>query len=230
MILAAGRGERLKPLTNRTPKPLIKANGKPLIIWHLEHLVRANITEVIINCAWLSPILKSYLKTGEQWGVHIQYSEENTLLGTGGGIKKALPLLGSHEPFLLISSDISTDYPFSKLISKTLSSNQLGHVVLISNPVHHLEGDYGLDGMWIMPKKEGAPSFTFGSIALMTPHLFETIPDSVFPITQPFHQAIQKKQLSGEHFTGYHCNVDTLERLVQTEQDRKIGLINDNAS
>ncbi|MBE8214953.1 MAG: NTP transferase domain-containing protein [Endozoicomonadaceae bacterium] len=193
MLLAVGRRSRLKLLTNTIPKPLITIQGKPLIIWHIEALARAHITELIINCFWLSQVLKSYLKNGQAWGVNIHYSEETVRLGTGGGIKKALPLLGYQEPFLLISSDITTNYPLDQLAKKKIPTQRLGHIVCIHNLSYHAQGDYGLHQTFVQLKSPTRESFTFASIALIKPTLFEHISDDIFPITVPFDQAIHKK-------------------------------------
>ena len=228
MILAAGKGERLRPLTLTTPKPLIPVNGKPLIVWHIERLARAGINEIVINHAWLGHQFESALGTGQQWGVTITFSSETLSLGTGGGVKQALPLLGN-DPFIIISGDITTDYPYSQLINKSLDAGTLGHLVLVNNPDHHPDGDYCLDNTVIKERNHHGPTLTFGSIALLHPSLF-TSHSVPFSIAAPFDKAIKQRQLTGEHFTGYHCNVDTIERLHRVEQHRVTGNINDNAS
>lgn len=229
MILAAGKGERLRPLTLATPKPLVPVSGKPLIIWHIERLARAGIKDIVINHAWLGQQLEDTLGCGKTWGTTITYSSETTSPGTGGGIKQALPLLGK-EPFIVISADITTDYPFNRLKNKSLPGGKLGHLVLVNNPDHHIQGDYCLDNALIQQKSIRSQSLTFGSIALLNPDLFNSYSSPSFSIAEPFDQAIQQGQFTGELYTGYHCNVDTPERLRRVESDRKAGRINDNAS
>ena len=232
MILAAGRGERLKPLTNKTPKPLLLINGKPLIQWHIERLVRAGIIEIVINHSWLGHKIENYLKDGHHLGANILYSQEIEKLGTGGGIKHALPLLGNN-PFIVISADITTDYPFSYLKNKKLSRNALGYLIMVSNPEHHPYGDYVLHNSKIYFKNYSHLKLdnilTFGSIALMHPCLFKVNRTrSCFSVADSFNQVIVHELLYGEHYQGYHCNVDTIDRLKCAEQDREKGLINDN--
>ncbi len=230
MILAAGRGERLKPLTTEIPKPLVSESGKPLIQWQIERLARAGVTNIIINHAWLGHKIEDYLQDGLLWGVNIQYSRETGPLGTGGGIKHALPLLGK-DPFILISGDITTDYPFKLLLTKPLPEKISGHLIMVNNPDHHPQGDYYLEDSIIRPRSYNNPNtkntLTFGSIALLHPRLFHTRKDISFSIAEPFNDAVNQGQLSGEHFFGYHCNVDTIERLQKVERDRKAGLINE---
>ena len=166
MILAAGKGERMRPLTLHTPKPLIPVAGVPLIEYHLRALAQAGVTEVVINHAWLGDKIEAHLGDGARFGVHIVYSKESQPLETGGGIYKALPLLG-HEPFIVVNGDVFTDYDFAAL-QKPLQD--LAHLVLINNPEHHLEGDFSLeDGRVLAPAAE---TLTYSGIAVLHPELF----------------------------------------------------------
>ena len=224
MILAAGEGSRLRPLTLDTPKPLVSANGKPLIVYHIERLVKAGVKDIIINHARLGKTIEDFLGDGHQWGVNITYSVEKTALGTGGGVKRALSLLGN-DPFILISADITTNYPFARLINRQFDEKTLGHVVLIDNPYHNTSGDFTLQDARVGMKHSGIPSLTFGSLALLKPELFNSSMTDTFSIIEPFYRAIKSDKLTGEHFAGYHCNVDTLERLQKVEHDRCAGRI-----
>ena len=225
MILAAGKGERLRPLTLSTPKPLVPLCGKPLIVWRIEHLARIGIQTIVINCAWLGEQLPTALGDGKRWGVRILYAEETTVQGTGGGVLNALPLLGD-DPFILVSGDIVTNYSFERLCKISLKIKLLGHLILIKNPLHHLNGDYCLKKGCVI-QKEGTQcqSLTFASIALVHPQLFSRHDKVPFSLVDPFDNAIAQKRLTGEHFSGYHCNVDTLQRLRQAENDYQSGKI-----
>ena len=220
LILAAGRGERLRPLTLTTPKPLLPVNNKPLIVHHIERLAQTGIKDIVINYAWLGEKITAYLGDGSRWGVNILWSKEQQALGTGGGIKNALPLLGT-EPFIMVSADIVTNYPFGNLQKMQLKPNILGHLLLITNPDHHRRGDYCLEGGLVMHRHTGLQTLTFASIALLTPALFRFGNESAttFSLTLPFGRAIDAGRLSGEHFTGYHCNADTLKRLQNAERE-----------
>src|SRR5512140_2100741 len=178
MILAAGRGERMRPLTDHTPKPLLQAGGKPLIVWHIERLVRAGITDLIINHAHLGMQIEQALGDGKQFGATIRYSDEGTALETAGGIAFALPLLGD-EPFAVVNGDIYCDYAFSHLPARAAAladSNDMAHLVLVDNPEHNLKGDFGLkDGraLTLPPSPFPLPdSLTFSGIGLYKPQLF----------------------------------------------------------
>lgn len=219
MILAAGKGERLRPLTLTTPKPLLSINGKPMIVSHIEHLARIGIKDIVINHAWLGQKIEAFLEDGSQWGVNIIYLKEQKAFGTGGGIKNALSLLGEN-PFIMISADIVTNYPFEHLQQMKLKPGILGHLSLITNPYHHPQGDYCLNNGTIIHKQPDLPALTFASIALLSPALFMDYPATTFSIAAPFDKAINADQLTGEHFTGYHRNVDTLERLEYAKKEQ----------
>jgi len=215
MILAAGRGERMRPLTDTRPKPLLKAGGKPLIQYHIEALRDAGIRELVINHAHLGALLVEYLGSGERLGVHISYSAEpEGALETGGGIKRALPLLGEH-PFIVVNGDIWTDYPYRQLHRIPVS---LAHLVLVDNPEHNPAGDFRLQGDRVMD--EGEPRLTFSGIGLYHPDLFVAVPDGAFPLAPLLRDAMQEGQVSGEYYPGQWMDIGSPQRLG--ELDRKL--------
>src|SRR3990167_519757 len=182
MILAAGRGERMRPLTDRIPKPLLQAGGKPLIVWHIERLVRAGITDLVINHAHLGAQIETALGDGSHFGARIQYSPEARALETAGGIANALPLLGE-DPFAVINSDIWCDYDFAHLSTRAAAlqiSGDMAHLVLVDNPPHHRNGDFALSGSRIHPLPTShfplTALLTFSGIGLYRPSLFSHIP------------------------------------------------------
>ena len=218
MILAAGRGERMRPLTDLTPKPLLQAGGKPLIVWHIEHLVRAGITELVINHAHLGAQIEQALGNGSRFGATIRYSDEGTALETAGGIAFALDLLGA-EPFAVVNGDIYCDYDFSYLpaIAKQMQDSQdTAHLVLVNNPQHHPNGDFGLhDGR----VTETSPKWTFSGIGLYRPSLFAHIPrGSKTPLAPLLREQIALGKVGGEHHTGVWVDVGTPQRLDELDK------------
>jgi MurNAc alpha-1-phosphate uridylyltransferase len=213
MILAAGKGERMRPLTLHTPKPLIKAGGIPLIEHHLRALAGAGFTEVVINHAWLGQQIEDYLRDGSRFGLHIRYSPEGEPLETGGGIFRALPLLGS-DPFLLVNGDIWTDYPFAR-IRRPLAG--LAHLVLVDNPQHNPEGDFCLRDGQIEIARGGDPRLTYSGIALLHPQLFADCTAGAFKLAPLLHRAISAGKVSAEHYAGHWIDVGTHDRLAQAE-------------
>ena len=211
MILAAGKGERMRPLTLHTPKPLIPVAGVPLIEYHLRALVQAGVTEVVINHAWLGDKIEAHLGDGTRFGVHIVYSRESQPLETGGGIYKALPLLGD-EPFIVVNGDIFTDYDFAQL-HKPLQG--LAHLVLINNPGHHLEGDFSLRDGCVLPA--ATETFTYSGIAVLHPELFADCQAGAFKLAPLLRQIIAQGRVSGEHFNGCWIDVGTQERLAAAQ-------------
>lgn len=214
MILAAGRGERMRPLTDRTPKPLLKAGGKPLVFWHLEKLASAGITDVVINTAWLGAELEAAIGTGSEWGLQVHWSPEPSGgLETAGGIIHALPLLGE-SPFWVINGDIWTDFDFL-LLPKSLTSaagpEPLGHLVLVDNPAHNVLGDFGLD-LNNNVITQGA-KLTFSGISVLHPKLFANYKAERLALRPLFEQAIGNGQLTGRHFKGRWTDVGTPGRL-----------------
>jgi len=208
MILAAGRGERMRPLTDRTPKPLLPVAGKPLIIWHLERLARAGIHEIVINHAHLGDQIEALLGDGDAWNVVIRYSAEpQGALETAGGIANALPLLGD-EPFLVVNGDIYCDWDFSRA---RIADDALAHLVLVENPPHHPAGDFSLSDGKV---GAGGTAYTFSGIGIYRPELFADIargtPAKLAPL---LNDAIAAAQVSGEYHAGQWVDVGTPERL-----------------
>ena len=215
MILAAGRGERMRPLTDTIPKPLLNVGGKPLIVWHLEALVEAGIRDVVINHAWLGEQIEASLGDGRAYGIRIQYSPEKpAALETAGGIIQALPLLGQ-DPFLVINGDIWCDYPLQKLARQTLDSSCLAHLLMVDNPPQHLEGDFvlekGLLGM------DGEQRFTFSGIGLYSPALFTGLAPGRRPLAPILRAAMTEGRISAEHYAGQWVDVGTPARLQQLD-------------
>ena len=211
MILAAGRGERMRPLTDKIPKAMLEINGKPLIAYHVEHLAQAGIVDIVINHAIFGEQIEAYLGDGDQWGVRIRYSPESDQpLETAGGIRQALPLLGK-APFLVINADIWTDFPFRQLTEPQADRVGLAHLVLTSNPVHNKQGDFALAKGWV--KNAGKPMFTFSGIGVYQPEFFMDCPSGVVPLVPMLRQAAARQQVSGEYYAGEWFDIGTPERL-----------------
>ncbi len=216
MILAAGRGERLRPLTDRIPKPLIEVGGKALIVRHLEALAAAGFSEVVINLAWLGEQIKAALGNGAAWGLSITYSEEPPgALETAGGIIQALPLLGDH-PFVMISGDILCDYPLTRL--RGAAPHGHGHLIMVDNPAHHPGGDFAIDGQ---SRLRSGGGLTFSGIAVLDPALFAGLAPGRRALRPVLENAISSRSLSGEHYRGLWTDVGTPDRL--TEAKNQIG-------
>ncbi|MHC8341379.1 N-acetylmuramate alpha-1-phosphate uridylyltransferase MurU [Pseudomonas sp. HLT2-19-2] len=213
MILAAGKGERMRPLTLTTPKPLVRAGGIPLIEYHLKALAVAGFTEVVINHAWLGQQIESYLGDGSQYGVRIQYSPEGEPLETGGGIFRALPLLGD-EAFLVVNGDIWTDYDFSVLHQPI---GGLAHLVLADNPAHHLAGDFSLIDGQVRDGQPDTANLTYSGIAVLHPQLFDGCSAGAFKLAPLLRKAMADGQVTGEHLKGHWVDVGTHERLAEVE-------------
>ncbi|MEW9901609.1 N-acetylmuramate alpha-1-phosphate uridylyltransferase MurU [Pseudomonas putida] len=214
MILAAGKGERMRPLTLHTPKPLVPVAGQPLIEYHLQALAKAGVTELVINHAWLGQQIEDHLGDGARFGLSIRYSPEGEPLETGGGIFKALPLLGD-APFLLVNGDIWTDYDFARLRAPLKG---LAHLVLVDNPGHHGRGDFRLDGQRVVDGDEAAGTLTFSGISVLDPALFEGCEPGAFKLAPLLRHAMAEGRVSGEHFQGHWVDVGTLERLAEVER------------
>jgi len=208
MLLAAGRGERMRPLTDTTPKPLLRVGGRALIEWHMRALARAGITELVINHAHLGKQLVTALGDGHACGVDIAWSAEpEGALETGGGIFNALPLLGN-APFLVVNADIWTDFPFSGLPADI---DGLAHLVMVDNPVHHGGGDFSLAAGRL--SQSGAVMLTFSGIGVYHPALFAGCSPGAFPLAPLLRQAMDAGQVSGEHYRGNWFDIGTPERL-----------------
>ncbi len=212
MILAAGRGERLRPLTDQVPKPLITVGGKALIVRHLEALAAAGFSEVVINLAWLGEQIQQALGDGGAFGVSIAYSQEPPgALETAGGIIQALPLLGE-QPFLMISGDVLCGYPLAEL--RSCPSAAHGHLVMVDNPGHHPGGDFGIDADGRLRSGGG---LTFSGLAVLHPDLFAGLAPGRRALRPVFEDAIARRRLSGEHYRGMWSDVGTPERLREAE-------------
>lgn len=208
MILAAGRGVRMRPLTEQAPKPLLDVNGKPLIQYHVEGLVQAGIREIVINHARYGDQIEDFLGDGARFGARLYYSAEgDTPLETGGGIYKALPLLGD-DPFIAINADIWTNYSF-----RSLPENPEGnaHLVLVHNPAHHPRGDFALKRGHIV--NQGNPRYTFSGIGVYRRELFKGQTGGVFPLTPLLRKAADNGEVNGEIYTGVWQDIGTPERL-----------------
>ncbi len=214
MILAAGKGERLRPLTLHTPKPLVRAAGTPLIEFHVRALAAAGFTELVINHAWLGQQIEDYLGDGSRFGVRIVYSAEGEPLETGGGIFKALPLLGD-EPFLVVNGDIWTDYDFASL-HRPLAG--MAHLVLVGNPAHHQGGDFRLRQGRVEDAPGAADSLTYSGISVLHPRLFSGCQPGAFKLAPLLRAAMADGQVGGEHFGGRWIDVGTHERLAEVER------------
>jgi N-acetyl-alpha-D-muramate 1-phosphate uridylyltransferase len=219
-ILAAGRGERMRPLTDHTPKPLLQAGGKPLIVWHLERLAAAGFREIVINHAHLGWQIEAALGDGAQWGLHIQYSAEPPgALETAGGIATALPLLGD-QPFLVVNGDVYCDIDFGRFPRLTAEGTQtLAHLVMVPNPAHHNSGDFSLDGKRVV-YASGEQTLTYSGVAVFAPAFFaEVKPGSIMKLRPLLDAAIAAGTLTGERHTGRWVDVGTPQRLAELDQE-----------
>jgi N-acetyl-alpha-D-muramate 1-phosphate uridylyltransferase len=215
MILAAGRGERMRPLTDHTPKPLLKAGGKPLIVHHIERLAAAGLTDIVINHAHLGAQIEAALGGGGLYGVHIRYSPEDKALETGGGILRALPLLGP-DPFLVINGDVWTDIDLAAL---GLAPGDLAHLVLVDNPPHNPAGDFALSGGRVFT--EGDPRLTFSGVGVYRPELFADCTPGAFPLGPLLRSAMARCLVGGSHHRGIWIDIGTPQRLA--DLDRMLG-------
>lgn len=221
MIFAAGRGERLRPLTERIPKPLIAVAGKPLLLRHLERLAEAGYREAVINVSHLAQQIIERIGAGERVGMRIEYSKEAEPLETAGGLAYARELLGE-EPFLLVNSDIYCDYDYGRLAGHELGG-KLAHLVLVPNPAHHEKGDFSLQGDAL--GTAASPRHTYSGIAVMSPALVAQVPaGSKAPLGPMLVRAAANGQLSGELYEGLWSDVGTVERLSVLEQHLVDGL------
>lgn len=225
MIFAAGRGERMRPLTDSCPKPLLKVRGRPLIVWQILSLVRAGITEIVINHAHLGHMLEAALGDGTQFGARIVYSPEENALETAGGIAQARHLLGE-EPFLAISGDIYMPHFDFEQVKGVLEDNDLwgnplpldqrdvAWLYLVKNPTHHPDGDFALNGFTIA--NEGTPTYTFGNIGVYRPQMFDAItPGERAKLGPLLREYIARGQVGGELYRGLWVNVGTAEQLEE---------------
>jgi len=220
MILAAGRGVRMRPLTDATPKPLLAAGGKPLIVWQLEKLARAGFTDIVINHAHLGQMIEAALGDGARFGVLIRYSREPEALETAGGIARALPMLGA-EPFLVINADIYTDYDVSALAHVDLQDG-LAHLILVDNPPQHPRGDFALEAGRV--RESGRHLLTFSGIGVYAPRLFGGIPANAKVALAPIlRKAMAAARVSGEYYRGRWRDIGTAERLHALDAELRGG-------
>nr|WP_298728791.1 nucleotidyltransferase family protein [uncultured Steroidobacter sp.] len=219
MILAAGRGERMRPLTDRTPKPLLTVAGKPMIQYHIEALAAAGMREIVINLAWLGSQIRAALGDGSQFGVHIHYSDEgDAALETGGGVFKALSLLAGPsgtDPFVVVSGDVWTEYPLGDVANK-LAAGDMAHFVVVPNPEFHERGDFGLEGGRLTDSGE---RYTYANIGVLRPEFFAGCEPGKFPLAPLMFAWIRRNRVSGELFRGVWHNVGTPQQLQQIDQD-----------
>ena len=216
MILAAGRGKRMRPLTDAKPKPLLTVADKPLIVWHIERLAAAGILDLVINHAHLGQQIEDVLGDGADWGVRIRYSAEGEgrALNTGGGILRALPLLGE-SPFLVVNADVWCDVELDRL---ALPPETLVNLVMVDNPAHHPEGDFSLVADRL--HEHGQPRLTYSGIGAYAPALFADSAPGAFPLAPLLRDAIARGRAAGVHHRGQWSDVGTPERLA--ELDRRV--------
>jgi N-acetyl-alpha-D-muramate 1-phosphate uridylyltransferase len=215
MILAAGRGERMRPLTDHTPKPLLPAGGKPLIVHHIERLAAAGLRDIVINHAHLGEQIEAALGDGAAFGARIRYSPEARALETGGGIFRALPLLGP-DPFLVVNGDVWTGIDFTGL---SLAHGDLAHLVLVDNPPHNTRGDFALQQGRVLA--DGDPRLTFSGVGIYHPDLFVDCTPGAFPLAPLLRSAMALSLVGGTHYRGLWIDIGTPERLA--DLDRMLG-------
>lgn len=235
MVLAAGRGERMRPLTLDRPKPLLEVAGLPLIVHHLHALAMAGFREVVVNVSWLGEQIRAALGDGSRYNVRIEYSDEGPEpLETGGGIFRALPLLGP-APFLVLNGDIWTDYPYAKLRGSLLPDD-LAQLVLVPNPAHNERGDFVLSEGRIVeparePGKEGGrrgggeqgARLTFSGVGVYRPQLFEGCEDGIFKLAPLIRSAARAGRVGGELHDGEWLDIGTPQRLAELDQRLRSG-------
>jgi MurNAc alpha-1-phosphate uridylyltransferase len=218
MLLAAGRGERLRPLTDRLPKALVEAGGKPLIVWHLERLAQAGCREAVVNVSHLGAQIVERLGDGSRFGLRVTYSHEPQPLETAGGIATALPLLAA-EPFLLVNADIYCDCDFARLLRHGLGA-MLAHLVLVPNPPHRAKGDFVLEGTLARGSAQDpkTPRYTYAGVAVISPRLVQSVsPGTKAPLAPLLYEAADAGRMSAELYRGLWQDVGTLERLAVLE-------------
>jgi len=214
MVLAAGRGERMRPITDRIPKPLVPVAGKPLIVYHLEALARAGVRDVVINLAYRGAQIREALEDGSRYGVRISYSEEGPdPIETGGGIFKALPLLGT-QPFIVVNGDIWTDFDVATL--PPLGGGVHARLVMVPNPPHVARGDFALDGDFLI-ESDRDDRFTYSGIGVFSPEFFHGCQPGKFPLRPLLSRAIAARKLQGQVYRGVWLDIGTPERLAELE-------------
>ena len=224
MVLAAGRGERLRPITDTLPKPLVQVAGKPLVVYHLEALARAGVRDMVINLSWLGDKIRAALGDGGRYGVHITYTDEGPVaLETGGGIFNAIRHLGP-GPFLVVNGDTFTDIDFGVLRSQAdvdIQAGALARIVLVPNPTQHPRGDFGLEGDRVVERE--TDRFTYSGVGVYRPELFEGCTPGRFPLAPLLKRAIAEGRLHGELHSGEWCDVGTPQRLADLDTRVRAG-------
>ncbi len=223
MILAAGLGTRMRPLTLTTPKPLLKVGGKCLIEYHIERLVAAGVTDIIINHAWLGEQIEAYLGGGSRYGARIRYSAETEPLETGGGIRKALPLLcdKGEQAFIVLNGDLFSTQPLASLLEIQPRAGG-AHLLLTNNPSWHPQGDFALSANGQV-SSDGPSKLTFSGISVLTPELFEDIDETAFALAPLLRRAMAAGLVTGSRLQGYWEDVGTPERLQRLDQRLHAG-------
>lgn len=229
MILAAGLGNRMRPLTLTTPKPLLAVGDKPLIVWHIEKLKAMGVQDIVINTAWLAERLVEHLGDGSAFGVNILWSHEGEGLETAGGIINALPLLGD-QPFLLVNGDVWTEIDFAQVATpqrmQQLEKQQfLAHLVLVENPVQHPDGDFCLyqNQAYLHGQYADGENLTFSGVSLLSPALFAGLEQGKRPLAPLLKQAMQQNKVSAEKATARWVDVGTPQRLQQLDEQIRSG-------
>ncbi len=224
MILAAGLGNRMRPLTLHTPKPLLEVGGKPLIVWHIEKLRALGICEIVINTAWLAEKLVETLGDGSAFGVKILWSHEQEGLETAGGIIRALPLLGE-EPFILINGDVWTNFDFAPLLHVDLQDH-LAYLMLVDNPAHNPQGDFILSHQkaYCFEQNQTGQALTFSGISLLSPKLFANLAQGKRPLAPLLRQAMQNQQVLADYLPAAWVDVGTPERLKSLDLEIQQGV------
>ncbi|WP_439100901.1 N-acetylmuramate alpha-1-phosphate uridylyltransferase MurU [Congregibacter sp.] len=222
MLLAAGKGERMRPLTLKTPKPLVTVAGKPLVDYHIEKLVAAGVDNIVVNVSWLGQQIEDYCGDGSRWGCAIRYSHEETPLETAGGIIQALPLLGE-QPFLLVNADVWTDFSFEALLQSSVDKTS-AKLLLVDNPFHNPAGDFCLRGDSVKrrpeaPSSDSSPeTLTYAGIGLYDPQFFDGYEPGKRALLPLLEAAIAEHRLFGEHYSGHWTDVGTPERRTALER------------
>jgi MurNAc alpha-1-phosphate uridylyltransferase len=220
MLLAAGIGERMRPLTDRTPKPMLKVQGIPLLEHHIRRLVDAGFTDLVINVSHLAQQIVDYFSDGSRWGANIMWSHEDRPLETAGGIINALPLLGE-GPFMVVNGDIWTDYPFAKLNDVVPQSNEGAHLVMVGNPPQHPQGDFVLGpGGKLTSRLPHESGLTYAGLAVYTRGFLSGVAAGVLPLRPLLDRAIERQCLYGEYYPGEWVDVGTPERLSQLNTEK----------
>ena len=210
MILAAGRGERMRPLTDTTPKPMLWVAGKPLIQYHIEKLAQAGMRQIVINLAWLGEQIEAYLGDGSQFNVTIQYSRETEALETAGGIVKALPLLGDN-PFMVVNGDVYSDLNYQRFSGEPLQC--MARLLMVPNPQHNPDGDFAIVDERLSEKQQQYASWTFSGIGLYRPDFFAGLAETKLPLAPEIRKHMAQQQVQGQLFQGRWCDVGTPQRL-----------------